>query len=179
MNRLKNQLNKAAAGEKLTLLAQDQLELGLAALVHKKFDLVEFYILPLLSNKDDDIRSSAFNAMAILAKEEDGDLDLAAQYWEKSIKASSKNQAPALNLAMLQVRFGYYDLALKNLEKVDGNWLVDSLNMIVASNLGEKKKSFKICRQISKSKIDDIATNFNCGLYFLSVGKEKCDQIFK
>lgn len=165
LSHLKGLAESTVSGKAGDLLSENaRLEVGLGALQQRQYSMASFFFEGLFQAKNKRVRAGAYNAMGIIALNENR-VPEAAEYWRQALKEIAGYEASLLNLGFISLKFGHFESALRYLSRLSKDWFAQS-GLLVASRLTSKTgDTAKLCARLLQTKASHKPTAFNCGIH--------------
>ncbi|MBP6218885.1 MAG: hypothetical protein KA436_09890 [Oligoflexales bacterium] len=148
-----------------------KLALTISAMKEESWGLFSLWVEELLGSKNEEILSFAFNLKG-LAAYKDARIPEAMDYWKKALEKKSSCQSCLLNRGLAAVKYGSFDEAMKNLEKLNGNWIAEFALVSVYRQMGRRADQAQSCHAVMKLKPSHTMALYNCALAEYEAGDQ-------
>lgn len=153
-----------------------QLEVALAAIINRNYDMADFYLSPLAQSKDPKIKAAALNAQGVIALRE-GQIPEAVQFWQSALRVDPKMEGANLNLGYLALGHAAFETAQSALLKLKEDHLASSGVATAKRLANQNDAATEDCQGLVKELSGHAPTLFNCGLmYMQNLGNRKVGQ---
>lgn len=141
-----------------------KLDLGISAIRARKFTVARYFLEDLSgSAKSPKIKAASLSGIGIMQLL-GGNYQDAALSFKKSLSLYPSYHPSALNLGILQAKFGDFSSAKRSLSGVPNTWLVESIRLVVERHLGNTSYAASLCKKLLASRANHKATKVNCAL---------------
>ncbi|MDE3269171.1 MAG: hypothetical protein OYH77_02690 [Pseudomonadota bacterium] len=148
-----------------------KLDLGIAALHARKFTVARYFLEGLSRTaKSPKVKAGAFNGIGIMQLL-GGNYQDSTLSFKKALSLYSGYHPSALNLGMLQAKFGDFANAKRTLSGVPNTWLVESVRLVIERHLGNSSYAASLCNKLLSAKPSHKPTKVNCALLELEENK--------
>ena len=165
-NRIWSDAQKLAAMMKTGRGISDRtkLDLGISAVRARKFTIARYFLEDLTrAAKSPKTKAAALSGIGIMQLL-GGNYQDAALSFKKSLSLYPGYHPSALNLGILQAKFGDFSSAKRSLSGVPTTWLVESVRLVIERHLGNTSYASSLCKKLLSAKPNHKATKVNCAL---------------
>lgn len=140
-----------------------RLELAISAAESGKLALAEFFLDPLFKSKEGRIRAGAFNLLGVIAVKQER-IPEAVVAFQESLKSANDYRPAKINLGMLALDGGDFNLARSLLSESGDNALVASGEVTIVRFKDSPERAAELCKSASSKHPDFKPLLFNCAL---------------
>lgn len=141
-----------------------KLNIGIAALRSGKYAVADYYLTPLIREaRSVRIKASASNAIGLMLMLEKNYQE-AALAFKRSLSVASAYRPAALNLGLLQLRFGDFVGARRTLGDIPPDWFINASLLIAERHLGSVARANGLCSSVLQEKPNHKMSKVNCAI---------------
>lgn len=141
-----------------------KLDLGIAAIQARKFTVARYFLEDLSRTaKSPKVKAGALSGIGMMHLL-GGNYQDSALSFKKSLSLYPSYHPSALNLGILQAKFGDFANAKRSLSGVPSTWLVEAVRVVIERHLGNISYASSLCGKLLASKPNHKATKVNCAL---------------